>query len=114
MDLDGGLWCEPTVVVNVSHDMDLMREETFGPIIPVMSFDSQDEAIRLANDSEYGLSAMIIGAEAEAATLLVHSMQAACGSISTRWASLVTQLRRMPSIVLACILHEFRWASCAA
>jgi acyl-CoA reductase-like NAD-dependent aldehyde dehydrogenase len=69
IELDGGLWCEPTVVVNVNHDMDLMREETFGPIVPIMSFASPEEAIRLANDSEYGLSAMIIGAEDEARTL---------------------------------------------
>jgi acyl-CoA reductase-like NAD-dependent aldehyde dehydrogenase len=52
-----GLFYPPTVVVDVDHRMALMREETFGPVLPVMAVDSLDEAIRLANDSEYGLTA---------------------------------------------------------
>ena len=52
-----GLFYPPTVVVDVDHDMTLMREETFGPVLPVMAVDSLDEAIRLANDSAYGLTA---------------------------------------------------------
>lgn len=54
-----GHYVEPTVIVDVNHDMKLMREETFGPIIPVMKVKDEAEAIRLANDSEYGLSASI-------------------------------------------------------
>lgn len=50
---------EPTVLADVTHDMQIMREETFGPVLPLMPFDSEDEAVRLANDSEYGLSASI-------------------------------------------------------
>ena len=49
----------PTVLADVTYDMRIMREETFGPVLPVMPFDTQDEAIRLANDSEYGLSASV-------------------------------------------------------
>jgi acyl-CoA reductase-like NAD-dependent aldehyde dehydrogenase len=49
----------PTVLMNVTQDMRIMREETFGPVLPIMAFDSDDEAIRLANDSEYGLAASI-------------------------------------------------------
>jgi acyl-CoA reductase-like NAD-dependent aldehyde dehydrogenase len=49
----------PTLITGVTLDMKLMREETFGPLLPVISFDSDDEAIRLANDSEFGLSASI-------------------------------------------------------
>jgi acyl-CoA reductase-like NAD-dependent aldehyde dehydrogenase len=49
----------PTVLADVSHDMRIMREETFGPVLPVMPFDSDEEAIRLANDSEYGLAASV-------------------------------------------------------
>jgi succinate-semialdehyde dehydrogenase/glutarate-semialdehyde dehydrogenase len=52
-----GLFYPPTVVVDVDHTMTLMREETFGPVLPVMVVDSLDEAIRLANDSPYGLTA---------------------------------------------------------
>ncbi len=49
----------PTVLADVTHEMRIMREETFGPVLPVMPFDSDDEAIRLANDSEYGLAASV-------------------------------------------------------
>jgi succinate-semialdehyde dehydrogenase/glutarate-semialdehyde dehydrogenase len=49
----------PTVLAGVTHDMRIMREETFGPVLPIMPFDSEDEAIRLANDSEYGLAASV-------------------------------------------------------
>lgn len=49
----------PTVLTGVTHDMRMMREETFGPVLPIMSFGSDDEAVRLANDSDYGLAASI-------------------------------------------------------
>jgi acyl-CoA reductase-like NAD-dependent aldehyde dehydrogenase len=49
----------PTVLADVTHEMRIMCEETFGPVLPVMAFDSDEEAIRLANDSDYGLAASI-------------------------------------------------------
>ncbi len=49
----------PTVVTDVNHKMRLMREETFGPVLPIMAFDTEEEAVGLANDSEYGLAASI-------------------------------------------------------
>jgi len=49
----------PTVLFNVTHDMRIMREETFGPVLPIMSFADDNEAVRLANDSEYGLAASV-------------------------------------------------------
>jgi acyl-CoA reductase-like NAD-dependent aldehyde dehydrogenase len=49
----------PTVLANVNHEMRIMREETFGPVLPIMPFDSDAEAVRLANDSEYGLAASV-------------------------------------------------------
>jgi len=54
-----GAFYEPTVVVGVDHSMLLMREETFGPVIPVMTVRDADEALRLANESHYGLSASV-------------------------------------------------------
>ena len=50
-----GLFYEPTVMVDVNHDMELMREETFGPVLPIMGVRDEEEAIRLANDTHYGL-----------------------------------------------------------
>jgi succinate-semialdehyde dehydrogenase/glutarate-semialdehyde dehydrogenase len=49
----------PTILADVTHDMRIMKEETFGPVLPIMPFDHDEDAIRLANDSEYGLAASI-------------------------------------------------------
>jgi succinate-semialdehyde dehydrogenase/glutarate-semialdehyde dehydrogenase len=49
----------PTVLADVTHDMRIMREETFGPVLPVMAFDNEEEAVRRANDSDYGLAASV-------------------------------------------------------
>ena len=49
----------PTVLRDVNHEMRIMREESFGPVLPAMAFDSEAEAVRLANDSEYGLAASV-------------------------------------------------------
>jgi acyl-CoA reductase-like NAD-dependent aldehyde dehydrogenase len=49
----------PTILADVTHDMRIMREETFGPVLSVAPFDSDEEAIRLANDSEFGLAASV-------------------------------------------------------
>ena len=47
------------MLADVKHEMRIMREETFGPVLPVMAFASDEEAVRLANDSEYGLAASV-------------------------------------------------------
>ncbi|MDE0884431.1 MAG: aldehyde dehydrogenase family protein [Myxococcota bacterium] len=57
-DLEG-LFYEPTVVVDVDHTMQLMREETFGPILPIMRVANEEEAIERANDSDYGLGGSV-------------------------------------------------------
>lgn len=49
----------PTVLTDVTHEMRVMREETFGPVLPIMAFDADEEAVKLANDSEFGLAASI-------------------------------------------------------
>jgi len=64
--LDGGAYLEPTILTNVNHSMKVMTEETFGPIIPIMKFNSDDEVLALANDTIYGLSAAIFGEEERA------------------------------------------------
>jgi acyl-CoA reductase-like NAD-dependent aldehyde dehydrogenase len=55
----GSLFYEPTVLTNVRQDMRVMREETFGPVLPIMRVRDEDEALRLANDTRYGLSASV-------------------------------------------------------
>ncbi|HEX3344059.1 MAG TPA: aldehyde dehydrogenase family protein, partial [Polyangiaceae bacterium] len=55
----GNLFYEPTVLVDVTHDMAIMREETFGPILPIVRVKDEAEALRLANDTVYGLAANV-------------------------------------------------------
>lgn len=54
-----GFFVEPTVLTGVDHEMALMRDETFGPVLPIMPFDDDDEALRLAADTPYGLGATV-------------------------------------------------------
>jgi acyl-CoA reductase-like NAD-dependent aldehyde dehydrogenase len=66
----------PTVLAEVTHAMRIMREETFGPVLPVMPFDSDEEAIRLANDSEYGLAASVWTGDHNRGDALARRIQA--------------------------------------
>ncbi|QUR67506.1 aldehyde dehydrogenase family protein [Mycobacterium spongiae] len=71
-----GYWFEPTVLVDVDHDMACMQEETFGPTLPIMKVDDVEQAIRLANDSQYGLGAAVFSrdlARAEAVARRVNA-----------------------------------------
>ncbi|SHH07107.1 lactaldehyde dehydrogenase / glycolaldehyde dehydrogenase [Jatrophihabitans endophyticus] len=58
-DYEKGFWFAPTVLTDVSPDMQVAREETFGPVIPIMPVDSLDEALRIANDTRYGLASYV-------------------------------------------------------
>lgn len=58
-DGKGGFMYTPTIISNVNEDMKIMKEETFGPVVPISVFDSEEEVIKLANNSIYGLSAYI-------------------------------------------------------
>ncbi|ARV59069.1 aldehyde dehydrogenase [Nostocales cyanobacterium HT-58-2] len=82
----GGWWCHPTVLTQVNHSMKVMTEETFGPIMPVMPFSTIEEAVNLANDSIYGLSAAVF-AQSEAEALEV-ARQIDAGAISINDAAL--------------------------
>jgi len=70
-----GLQYEPTVLVDVDHSMDIMREETFGPVLPIMSARDEDEALRLANDSAYGLDASVFTGSPERAERLAAGVE---------------------------------------
>jgi succinate-semialdehyde dehydrogenase/glutarate-semialdehyde dehydrogenase len=57
MSSRGGSFVEPTILVNVSRDMRVFSEEIFGPVAPIFTFENEDEAIEMANDTEFGLAA---------------------------------------------------------
>ena len=78
--IGGGLWCQPTLVINVSPDMKIVCEETFGPILPVMKFKTEDEAVRLANDTPFGLSGAVFCNDRERARSVAKRLEA--GGIS--------------------------------
>jgi len=86
----GGIWARPIILTNVDHTMDVMRNETFGPLMPIMSFDKIEEAIRLANDSIYGLSASVFSKDVEQAIEVASKIDA--GAISINDGSLTTKV----------------------
>ncbi len=69
-----GLFMEPTILVDVDHSMKVMREETFGPIMPIMKFEDESEAIWLANDCDYGLSAAVWSGDMRQAKRVAHRL----------------------------------------
>jgi len=83
---EGGSWYPPTVLENVNHDMLIMREETFGPIIPLIKFTSEDEAIALANDTTFGLSGAVFSQDLKKAAAIGAQLEV--GGVSINDASL--------------------------
>lgn len=74
-DLGRGYWYAPTVLRNVRPDMTIMREETFGPVTPVLPVNSIEQAIDIANDSRYGLSAYVFSQNYRAVMRAVEELQ---------------------------------------
>src|SRR5437899_1748561 len=77
---DGGRFVQPTVLTGVTHDMAMMRDETFGPMLPIMTFRTEEEAVRLANDSPYGLSADAFTRDKGKADLIANQLLAGTGT----------------------------------
>jgi succinate-semialdehyde dehydrogenase/glutarate-semialdehyde dehydrogenase len=71
-----GYFFQPTVLSGVDHSMKIMREETFGPVLPIMSFSEPDEAVTLANDSDYGLTASVWTRNKKMAAWMADSIEA--------------------------------------
>ena len=90
-----GWFHEPTVLAGVDHSMTVMREETFGPVLPLMTFRDEAEAVRLANDSVFGLTASVwtrdlsrgrrVARRIEAGTVMVNEVLYTHGIAQTPW-----------------------------
>jgi succinate-semialdehyde dehydrogenase/glutarate-semialdehyde dehydrogenase len=93
-DVDGPFF-PPTVLTNVNHEMDVMREETFGPVLPIMPFKTDEDALRLANDSVYGLTASVwtnnaargraLAERIDAGTVMINEVLYTHGIAQTPW-----------------------------
>jgi acyl-CoA reductase-like NAD-dependent aldehyde dehydrogenase len=70
-----GLYVEPTVLTGVTSDMRLYREETFGPVVAIVPVDDVDEAVRVANDTEYGLSSAVFSRDVDAALAVAGRLE---------------------------------------
>jgi len=90
-----GFYYQPTILTGVNHGMSIMREETFGPVLPVMTFKTDEDAIKLANDSGYGLTASVwtrntsrgkqIAERIEAGTVMINEVLYTHGIAQTPW-----------------------------
>ncbi len=80
-NLGGGLYMRPTILTGVTHEMQIMRDETFGPVMPVMRYRTEDDAVRLANDTYFGLSAAVIAGTAGEARRIAERIDAGVVSV---------------------------------
>lgn len=71
-----GFFVKPTVFVDVTNDMEIAREEIFGPVLSVIAYDDEEDAIRIANDSPYGLQAYVFSSQTERAAGLAPRLEA--------------------------------------
>jgi acyl-CoA reductase-like NAD-dependent aldehyde dehydrogenase len=79
---ENGHWFEPTLLLDVDHSMACMREETFGPTLPIMKVRDADEAVRLANDSPYGLQASVWTKDAAKGERLARRIEAGAVTVN--------------------------------
>lgn len=93
-DTADGVYFQPTVVVDVTHEMDLMREETFGPIVSIMRVADEDEAVRRANDCAYGLSGSVFTRDRDKALRLARKLHT--GSVVHNDASVIYGVPEAP------------------
>ncbi|MBC6428148.1 MAG: aldehyde dehydrogenase family protein [Cellvibrionales bacterium] len=96
----GGIWYPPTVLSNLSPDMRILQEETFGPILPVIPFSTPKQALELANNSEFGLSAAVFSTDRTEAEQLAAQIHA--GAVSINDASLTAVVTDVPKNSFGC------------
>ncbi|GAB5450074.1 MAG: aldehyde dehydrogenase [Halioglobus sp.] len=81
-NLEKGYWVQPTIFTDVTNDMTIAREEIFGPVLAVIPYDDEEEAIRIANDSEYGLSGGVWSADLDRAMAVARRIRTGTMSVN--------------------------------
>lgn len=98
-----GNYVKPTLLTGVTHDMVVMTEETFGPVIPVMKVKDDEEAIKLMNDSEFGLTASVWTKDLATAEKLIEKIEA--GTVFINRADYPSPVSQRRSTTLSCLLE---------
>ena len=80
---DRGWWYEPTLLANADHSMDIIHQEVFGPVTAAVPYSDQEQAIELANDSDFGLAASIYSSDEAAAMNIARRLQSGSVAINT-------------------------------
>ena len=93
-DTAEGVFFKPTVVVDVTHDMDIMQQETFGPIVAIMRVRDEEEAVRMANDCQYGLSGSVFTKDKDKVLRLAKQLKT--GSVVQNDASVIYGVAEAP------------------
>ncbi len=83
--LDKGYFVKPTVFANVSNDMTIAREEIFGPVLSIIPYDDEDDAVRIANDTPYGLSGFVTSSNLDSARRVASKMRTGMVHINGAW-----------------------------
>lgn len=83
--LDKGYFVKPTVFADVSNDMTIAREEIFGPVLSIIPYDDEDDAIRIANDTPYGLSGYVSSSDLDSARRIASKMRTGMVHINGAW-----------------------------
>jgi aldehyde dehydrogenase (NAD+) len=83
-DKGGGFFVEPTCFIDVRNDMRIAREEIFGPVLAIIPYEDDEDAIRIANDSEYGLGGAVFGGDKERTLRVAKRVRASAISVNGR------------------------------
>jgi aldehyde dehydrogenase (NAD+) len=84
--IEKGYFARPTVFANVSNDMTIAREEIFGPVLSIIPYDDEDDAVRIANDTPYGLSGYVSSSDLDRARKVAARMRTGMVHINGAWA----------------------------